>query len=106
MKTGKTPLSVNQFATVISDKKLKDTPLRRGDQVMVIAFKVVPATKDDVYLQRALSVVALVKDGNVQIPDHNNDYMTYLVDPRNLEWVGEKGQADAEDGLRKQFGDA
>lgn len=106
MQTGKHSLSINQFASVTSDKGLKDSPLRRGDQVLVLAFKMVAASKNDPYLQRALTVVALVKDGLVQIPDVSNDYMTYLMDPRNLEWVGEKEQADADDRLRKQYGDA
>ena len=85
MKTGK--IVTNDFATVISAKKMQDTSLERGSTVYIMAERDVPAKRSDPYLKRTLVVTAKVVDGKVQIPNDNNEYRAYLVDPRNLEKV-------------------
>lgn len=89
---------------VISDKKLKDSGLKKGDTVLVSGTKVVPATKKDPYLQRVLCFVVKIVNDKVQIPTEKNDYMAYLVDPRNLEKVDEKTLKWAHQLLEDQYG--
>ena len=94
-----------QFARVVSDKKLKDAELKRGDLVMVMGFVTVPISKSDPYIFRKYVVVAVHKDGVLQIPDDDNDYRSRVVDPRSLEPVSDEEQKTYEAELESQYGE-
>lgn len=79
------------FAIVVS-KKNDDTGLERGDTVLVMGDRMVPASSSDPYLHRQLVVVAKVVDDVPQIPGEDNEYQGYLFDPRKLEKVSEAEQ--------------
>ena len=91
------------YCWVVSDKKLKDSGLTKGDMVLVTGTKVVPASRKDLYLQRVLVVVVLVKDDKVLLPNEENEHKAYLVDPRNLEKVDEEVSKCVEENLKKQY---
>lgn len=91
------------YATVVSDKKLKDSGLVRGDMVLVMGTKQVPATKKDPYLFRTLVTVVKVLYGLPQIPRNDNDYVAYLVDPRSLEKISEEEANKYRDMLTEQY---
>lgn len=85
------------FAYVVKSKEMKDTDLTRGEIVMVMGDRMVPASSNDPYLLRKLVVLAKVVNGVPQIPNDNNEFRAYLADPRNLEKV--------EDDLQKELAD-
>lgn len=92
-----------QFARVVSDKKLKEHGLKRGDMVMVMGFRTSPISKSDPYLFRKYALVAKFVDGEIQIPDEENDYQSYLLDPRSLESVSDTEQQFYEECLKSQY---
>lgn len=91
------------YATIVSDKKLKGSGLERGQEVLVTGVKPVPASKKDPYLQRILAHVIKIVDGEHQIPSEKNDYLAYLLDPRSLEKVSDERKSELEEALRKQY---
>jgi hypothetical protein len=93
-----------EFVEVVSDKKLKAFGITRGDVLMIAGFKQGVEKASDPYLTRKYAVVTRVVDEVVQIPDENNDYMTYVIDPRNVQGVGPERQSYYEGLLQKQYG--
>lgn len=91
------------YATVVSDKKLKNSGLRRGDVVLVMGTKLVPATKKDPYLQRTLVTVLKVMYGLPLFPKDDNDHMAYLIDPRSLEKVSDEEAEQFREKLTQQY---
>lgn len=79
------------FAVVLS-KKSDDTGLERGDTVMVLGDRMVPASSSDPYLFRKLVVLAKVVDDIPQVPGEDNEYKAMLFDPRKLEKVSDAEQ--------------
>ena len=86
-------LQVMDLARVVSDRKLKGSGLNRGDVVVVVGTRQVPASAKDLYLHRVLTNVALVRDKEIL-----KDSM-YLVDPRSLEKISDETE------IRKLLGD-
>lgn len=103
--TGKPLTSTTEFVRVVSDKKLREFGLSRGDILMVLAFKTAPVTKSDPYLFRKYAVVARFVENELQLPSEGTDYKTYVVDPRNLERVTTEEQVLFEGMLGVQYGD-
>ena len=83
------PIGNMDYATVVSDKKMKGSGLYRGDMVMVTGIKQAPEKRSDPYLTRTYVMVIKVVGDEHQLPNEKNDYQIYLVDPRNLEKVSE-----------------
>ena len=83
--TGK--IKVNDFAVVVSDKKMKGSGLSRGTVLYIASEKTEQIHMNDPYLLRTFVLGMKVVDGKVQIPNEKNDYLSYLVDPRNLERI-------------------
>lgn len=79
------------FAYVVK-RKGEDTPLRRGDLVLVMGHTLVPASSSDPYLKRVLVAVAATENGIPLIPKNDNDYKSYILDPRNLQKVSKEEQ--------------
>ena len=102
-KIGK--VEVMKFAEIISDKQLKKHGIERGNKVLVISFKEVQDSPNDPYLLRQYVLVALVnkKDNRIEIPDEDNDYKAYLIDPRHLQMLDEEGQTKYEQIIKKQY---
>lgn len=98
------PLKTMDYCRVVSDKKLKDSGLIRGDRVLITSIKPVPAKKSDPYLQRLIVVVLKVEDDKVLVPKDGNEYKAYLVDPRNLEKVSDEERAKLEESLKLLYG--
>lgn len=97
-------IGTNDFCIVVSDKKLKNSGLKRGDVVMVAGVKPAPIKKSDPYLQR-IFVVGLRFDGdNLQVPKEDNDFLAYLIDPRNLEKLPDEEQLILVEKINKQYG--
>lgn len=100
----KTPIKVNEFAVITSAKKMKRSGLSNGDVVMVAATKVAPASAKDPYLQRIYVVALRFVDNILCLPNENNDYNAYLIDPRNLERLPDEEQQQLLEMLKKQYG--
>lgn len=93
------------YCTIVSDKRMKDSGLFRGDTVLVTGVKAAPISKNDLYLQRIfVHVVKVEKDGTHLLPLETNDYKVYLVDPRNLQKVDEETTERLQDALKRQYG--
>ena len=75
------------FARVVSDKKLKGSGLVRGDMVMVVGTKQVPAKRSDPYLMRTVMFVAKMEN---DLPLVSAEDTKFLVDPRSLEKVSDE----------------
>lgn len=88
------------YCRVVSDKKLKGSGLVRGDVVLVVGTKQVPATRKDPYLLRTIVAVGKVVDDLPQISVADNKY---LVDPRSLEKVSEEDQKHYEKILETKY---
>lgn len=84
------PIKNFDFAYVVSEKRLKESGLGLGDEVMVMSMKDVATLKTDPYLKRTYFIVAKVVDDVPQIPTDRNEYKGYLLDPRSLEKVEEE----------------
>lgn len=98
-----TPIKALDYAFVVNDKKMKGSGLVRGDLLMVTATKVAPVKKSDPYLQRVYVLAIKVVDGEHQVPGEGNDYLQYMVDPRNLEKANEKTAKDMQVALEAQY---
>ena len=93
-----------QFAVVVSDKRTRQIGIEKGDIVMVIGLDRAQITASDPYLERVFARVVRYVDGQVQIPNETeNDYVAYMLDPRNLEWVGDEMQSEFEKRLSEQY---
>jgi hypothetical protein len=106
MKTGNMPDRIENmdYARVVSAKKMKGSGLERGDVVLVTGLKPSPVVRSDPYLQRIYVLVVKVVEGEHQLPNEDNDYKVYLVDPRNLEKVNEEEKDELTSQLHKQYG--
>ena len=82
-------IKVMKFATIVSDKKLKGSGLKKGDEVMVVSMKDVAFKASDPYLKRTLAIVCKVEDNDVLIPNNENEHSAIVVDPRSLSLVTE-----------------
>ncbi len=92
------------YCIVVSDKKMKGSGLVRDDEVMVIGTRDAPVSKADPYLSRTyVVVVKLGDDGEHCLPDSSNDYKAVLVDPRNLQLMGNNRSTFFSHALAKQF---
>lgn len=90
------------FAYVVRDKKLDNTPLSRGDIVLLISHKVVPSSSKDPYLLRKLFVVVGLGEDNLPlIPSNKNEHKAYLLDPRCLEKVDHDLQEQLKEKLKE-----
>ena len=96
-------INIFDYGVVSSTKKMKESGLSVGDTVLVIANKVLPVTKSDPYLQRVYVVCILVKEGVHQMPSEDTDYVSFLIDPRNLTKVDEDTTKDLRDKLEHQY---
>lgn len=74
----------------VTTNKIKESGLVAGDVVMVAGTKVLPEKRNDPYLQRIYTIVFKFEEGSLPLPKDDNDVMSYLVDPRNLEKVNEE----------------
>lgn len=97
------PVKSMDFCVVTSRKGLKGSGIEVGATVLVIALKTLPEKKSDPYLQRVYAVVGKVVDDKLQMPGEDNDYKTYLVDPRHLSVWDEDGQKKYNQLLEKQY---
>ena len=88
------------YTRVVSDKKLKGSGLVRGDVLLVVGTKQVPAKRADPYLHRTLFWVARVVDG---LPLVSNEDSKFLVDPRSLEKVSDDEQKNYEQLLERKY---
>lgn len=119
MKTGETPSNTElnngvntlkeleqklkpfSFATIINDKKMKGSGLKRGEEVFIMSTKDVAYTKTDPYLKRTLMIVAKLIGNTVMVPSPNNDYHAFVVDPRNLEPVSDERNKELVEHIRE-----
>lgn len=92
------------YAFVVSDKKMKDSGLVNGDLLMVTSTKVAPVKKSDPYLQRVYVLAIRVVNGEHQVPGEKNDYLQYMVDPRNLQKADEQTTKEMNAALEEQYG--
>lgn len=104
--TGNAALNTTQFVHVVSDKELKEHGLYKGDILMIVAFKQVPIQGDDPYLSRHYALAARFVDNVLQLPAEDNEYRIYLIDPRNVEYVGDDEQLRYEEMLNEQYGES
>lgn len=100
-----TPLKTMDYAFVVNDKKIKAQGFKRGDVVLVTGLKVVPAKRDDPYLQRVLIHVIKVNSetGEHYLPSEKNEHLIYFVDPRSFEKLGESKQEFYSRALEDQY---
>ena len=91
------------YCTIISDKKMKGSGLVQGDIVLITSHKDVAVSGKDPYLTRRYVLALRVVDGVHQIPKDGNDYMSYLIDPRNIERVSEDKREELENALELQY---
>lgn len=96
-------LKTMEFAMVVSDKKLKEAGLTKGDEVMVMSSKDVAFKKNDPYLKRTLFIVAKIEGNDVLIPASDNDYQAVVVDPRSLQLVSPERRKELFDALNKKY---
>lgn len=82
-----TPIKPMDFAIVINRKKMTDSGLEVGDQVLVAGIKPAPAKRSDPYLQRLYVFVIKIEGDKLLLPKGDNDYKAILVDPRHLEKI-------------------
>lgn len=101
--TSEAPIKVNDFVTVVSDKKMKGSGLSNGDILMIAALKVVPASKKDLYLQRIYAVGMKMVDRLLQVPSDANEFQAYLIDPRNVQRLSDEDQQTHVGYLTEQF---
>lgn len=96
------PIKPMDFCEVVSRKGVKGSGLEVGEIVLVASTRPLPEKRSDQYLQRIYAVVLRVtNDGDVQIPkDGENDYKSYLVDPRHLTKLSDERQ----EALREKIG--
>lgn len=81
------------FCRVASRKETKGSDLEVGQLVLVASLKPLPIKKSDPYLQRIYSVVLILdEDGNVLVPNEENEHSSYLIDPRNLNKISDEEQ--------------
>ena len=87
------PIKPMDFCEVSSRRGTKGSGLDVGETVLVASTKPLPEKRSDPYLQRVYAVVLRVtKDGDVLIPKDDNEYKSYLVDPRHLTRVSAERQ--------------
>lgn len=102
-------VKVGDFCTVVSNKRLKDSGLKTGDEVYVITQRALPVKRSDPYLQRVYSVVVKVsEEGSIMLPNsegEDNGNRSIIVDPRNLEKVSEERGQQLEQKLEEDFSD-
>jgi hypothetical protein len=80
------------FCRLVSRKATKDTTLNIGEVVLVAGLKPLPEKRSDPYLQRIYAIVLRVVEDVVQIPKEDNEYVSFIIDPRGLERMSEKEQ--------------
>lgn len=93
-----------EFVEVVSDKKLKDYGIERGDVLLVAGFKEGQDKHDDPYALRKYAVVVKVINDSVALPAQGNDNLSYVIDPRSVKPVGPVRQKYYEDKLRADYG--
>ena len=99
-----TPIKTMDFCTVVNRRKMKGSGLDLGTTVLVVSTKPLPEKKSDPYLQRIYVVVVRVtKDGDVLIPKEDNEYRSYIVDPRNLEKLSDEDTAKIKELVGERF---
>lgn len=96
-------LSVNDFALVVSSKKMKGSGLNNGDVLLISGIRPAPVSVKDPYLQRIYVIALRFINGLLQVPTDENEFKAYMVDPRNLERLPDEEQAVLTDKLRKQY---
>lgn len=77
-----------------TDRGDKESDLEVGDLVIVARMVDIPVKKGDPYLKRSwANVLKFETDGSLIIPSKDNDKVSYVVDPRNLEQLTEEEDA-------------
>lgn len=95
----KDPIKSMDFCVTSSRKGLRGSGLELGQKVLVVGVKPLPEKRNDPYLQRIYSLVVLVEDDKICLPNADegvgdNGYRTYLIDPRCLTKLGEDDQVE------------
>lgn len=105
MKTGNNVVNSAQFVQVVSDKNLREYGIYNGDVMMVMGFKEGQETPSDPYLFRKYAVVSKfdIEEGLLYLPSEDTDHMSYVIDPRNLEYVGHERQTEYEKLIELQY---
>lgn len=93
------------YIKVRADKRMKESGLVRGDVLLVTGLKPAPVSKQDPYLQRVyILTIKVDKNGYHEVPNDENEFRVYLIDPRNVDLVGEKESEELAALLVKQYG--
>lgn len=98
------PIKPMDFCEVSSRKGTKGSGLDVGETVLVASTKPLPEKRSDPYLQRVYAVVLRVTDdGDVLIPKDDNEYKSYLVDPRHLTRVSKERQEELQEAINNRY---
>lgn len=98
------PIKPMDFCDVTSRRGTKGSGLEVGETVLVASTRPLPEKRSDPYLQRIYAVVIRVtKDGDVLIPKEDNEYKSYLVDPRHLTRVSEERQEELQEAINNRY---
>lgn len=98
------PIKPMDFCDVTSRRGTKGSGLEVGETVLVASTRPLPEKRSDPYLQRIYAVVIRVtKDGDVLIPKEDNEYKSYLVDPRHLTRVSEERQEELKEAINNHY---
>ncbi len=103
-----TPIRIGNLCYIASAKKLKGSGLEVGQEVYVASLKALPVKKSDPYLQRVYAVVMKIEDGKLLMPNEfegekDNGYRSYIVDPRNLEPLGDDKVKEITSSIEEQY---
>lgn len=91
------------FVRLVSNKGYKKEAIKAGDVFYVAGTKQLPIKKNNPYLFMTYIIILLIKDGEIQIPNGENGYTSYEVDPRKYEKLSEEDSEIYKGMLRKQF---
>lgn len=93
------PIRTMDFCVTSSRKGLRGSGLEVGQEVVVVGTRPLPVKRNDPYLQRVYSVVMVVTDEGIAVPNNgegeeDNGNRSYLVDPRCLTKLVEERQLE------------
>ena len=107
-------IQANDWVSLTSRKKMKDSGLSVGQVMMVVSTQPLPAKKSDPYLQRVYVVcMKHTEENGLEIPNsvkdeegneiETNGFKAYLIDPRNLTLLDGEDQVKYHELLVAQF---
>ena len=98
-----TPIKNMEYGVTVSRKGLKGSGLSVGQTVLITGTKPLPEKRSDPYLQRIYVVCIVVDEDGHHIPKEENEYNSYLIDPRCVERLPDDKQEEFREQLRTEY---